>query len=334
MSANAVLIHGATGRTGRVIARQLCDAGVCVILAGRDEAGLRTLAASLPGVDAVRVVDAGSMAASRAAMRGCRVVVQCAALDEASVHGLVAAAIAAGSDYVDVGAERHKADAIARVHDRDARRRGVALCCGVAPIGGALGEWLGLAAARRALARRVEPEDLEALIVAYASDGLPPSLGSWSSSLAMLRRRPAAGWSLRAIEFPPPFGRTTAFAFGLGGGRALEARYPAAEHGTFAAFDLARSPASLLTILRGREHEATELWLAAVAHARVGPKVTSVGFSGKAPYRMTASMVALVVGRLLAARDRHGVVTPSELVSADAALGALAGAYGRLFVVD
>lgn len=324
-----MLIYGATGQTGRAVVEALAHAGsppVPLVLAGRNEAALRRVAAALPGVHELRVAPADAGPALCAAMDGCGLVLQCAALPEASVHAIVGAAISAGLSYIDVAAERDKVEALARRHDREARRQGVAVCCGVAPIGGALGEWLGLAAARRALAGR-EPSALTELTIAYASDALPPSLGSWASSLTMLGQRPTGGWGLRRLEFPPPFGRLAAFSFALGGSAALEVRYPAAAHRTYAAFSLPR-PTGAGVGARDRPPR-----IAAVAHARAGDRWASLGFSGVAPYLMTARMVALVAETLRSGTGPTGVVTASELMGPPRALAALEG-LGRLFVGD
>ncbi len=106
-----VLVYGATGRTGTLVARELAGLGVPLIVAGRDEVRVRALADGLgcswraAGLDDVASVLTG----------GVRVVVNVAGPFEATVPLVAGAAAAAGLDYVDLSNELVAIQALQRL---------------------------------------------------------------------------------------------------------------------------------------------------------------------------------------------------------------------------
>jgi short subunit dehydrogenase-like uncharacterized protein len=127
MSAS-LLIYGATGYTGRLLAREAVRRGLRPILAGRDAAKLATVAAPLDcDVRTVRLDDAAGLAA---ALRGVRVVLHAAGPFSQTAQPMVAACLAAGVHYLDLTGEIAVFDALSRL-DRDARRRGLRVMPGV-----------------------------------------------------------------------------------------------------------------------------------------------------------------------------------------------------------
>jgi short subunit dehydrogenase-like uncharacterized protein len=121
-----VLLFGATGTTGRLVARALERKGVSIALAGRNEAKLRALAAELGGPPIHRA-DATSPRALVSALDGCRVLLSCVGpftlLGEAGVR----AALEAGVHYLDSCGEGAFIRRLVEEFDDPARRRGVAL---------------------------------------------------------------------------------------------------------------------------------------------------------------------------------------------------------------
>jgi short subunit dehydrogenase-like uncharacterized protein len=105
-----VLVYGATGRTGALVARELAGQGIPLIVAGRDGARVRVLADELgcswraAGLDDLAPVLTG----------GVRVVVNVAGPFEASVPPVAGAAAAAGADYVDLSNELAAIQALQR----------------------------------------------------------------------------------------------------------------------------------------------------------------------------------------------------------------------------
>jgi len=113
---NTLLIYGATGYTGRMVATHARAVGLDICLAGRDEARLSSLAAEL-GVP-YRVIaldddlaDAGASASPegnerlKQAISGFHTVLNCAGPFARTAGPLMRACMAAGAHYLDITAE-------------------------------------------------------------------------------------------------------------------------------------------------------------------------------------------------------------------------------------
>jgi short subunit dehydrogenase-like uncharacterized protein len=96
-----VMVYGATGRTGRLVAGELARAGVPVVLAGRDEARLKRVAGDVPGD--YRVADIESLAGVLDPQ--IEVVVNVAGPFASTVGPVATAAARAGAHYVDLSNE-------------------------------------------------------------------------------------------------------------------------------------------------------------------------------------------------------------------------------------
>lgn len=110
-----IIVWGATGYTGSLVARRLAEAGVTdVVLAGRSGVRLDALADGLPGSQQVAVADADRPATLRALVSGEDVVI--ATVGPFSRHGWTAAQVCAeaGCAYLDSTGEP---PFIRRVHD-------------------------------------------------------------------------------------------------------------------------------------------------------------------------------------------------------------------------
>jgi uncharacterized protein YbjT (DUF2867 family) len=199
-----IAVFGATG----VVGRRLCEAlaadpgGGPLRLVGRRPAALAELAVALPGParPEVAVAALGDPAALAAAFAGARVVVNAAGPLRDTAEPVLAAALAAGAHYVDVGGEQAVLRALYERWESAVRRAGLVALPGAgldaalgdlaaawaaeqltAPDPGAVDDRAGDAgdAVRGApAARRAEDRPLDDIAVAYAFDGLALSAGS------------------------------------------------------------------------------------------------------------------------------------------------------------
>lgn len=115
---NAVWVLGAAGRTGRAVARRLHEFGLPLVLAGRDGAGLQTLATALEGAPRVFVGTLEETLAELPRWAPSVVFNTVGPFDVTAAQ--VARACPPGTHYVDVSAELPAAQAILAMDD-DAR---------------------------------------------------------------------------------------------------------------------------------------------------------------------------------------------------------------------
>jgi len=195
-----IVVHGATGTTGALVARALAARGARVRIAGRDRSRLAALTAELPGVG-FAIADAEDAPALARAFRGARVVVACAGPFQAIGEPVLAAAIAAGAHYVDIAGEQAFLRAMYERHEAAARRAGVCVVPGMA-VEVAPGD---LAAAWCAAYLAGEPEEpdqpvlrdtelepiatddpLDEIAIAYLLDRFVPTPATQRSAIAQL----------------------------------------------------------------------------------------------------------------------------------------------------
>lgn len=124
----SLLIYGAYGYSGALIARRAARAGIPAILAGRDAARTEALAAEL-GLPA-RVFPLDAPDALDAGLAGVSCVLHCAGPFSATSEPMVSACLRAGAHYLDITGEWHVFEAVA-ARDAEARARGVMLMPGV-----------------------------------------------------------------------------------------------------------------------------------------------------------------------------------------------------------
>jgi short subunit dehydrogenase-like uncharacterized protein len=122
-----LMIYGAAGYTGRMAAQHAATADTPLIFAGRDEAALAALAASL-GVE-YRVFALDDSAAIDQSLAGVGVLLNCAGPFAGTARVLMKAAIRNGVHYLDVAAELD-GYRLADVLDAEARAAGVMLLPG------------------------------------------------------------------------------------------------------------------------------------------------------------------------------------------------------------
>ena len=121
------MIYGANGYTGELIAREAKRQGKTPILAGRSAAKITALASELKLPSTVFRLEAPSEIV--AALRGVRLVLNCAGPFSKTADPLMRACIAAKAHYLDITGE---IDVLEGAHrfDADAKAAGVVLCPG------------------------------------------------------------------------------------------------------------------------------------------------------------------------------------------------------------
>jgi short subunit dehydrogenase-like uncharacterized protein len=199
-----IVLYGATGYTGRLVAQELARRGLDHVLSGRDPAKL----AALGGTTLAVALD--DDAALRELLAPASVVINCAGPFTLAGDALVRAAIATGTHYVDSTGEQPFIKMVFDRHAAAAERAGVALVP-------ALGfDYTPGDCIARVTANGLEP--LEEITIAYAVDGFGMSRGTLKSALEMMkggdlvyedeRWQPAPAGIYRAgFDFPEPIGR-------------------------------------------------------------------------------------------------------------------------------
>jgi short subunit dehydrogenase-like uncharacterized protein len=122
-----LLIYGATGYTGRLVAERAVQSGLDVTVAGRDAGKVRELASTL-GVES-RVFDVDDTDAVRVALRDVDCLLNVAGPFRHTARQLMDAAVEAGVHYLDTTAE-FEIFALAESKDAEASRAGVMVMSG------------------------------------------------------------------------------------------------------------------------------------------------------------------------------------------------------------
>ena len=203
-----VVLYGATGYTGRLIAHALDAAGASYAVAGRDRAKLEALAAMLPGKPAVEVAALSDAAALEAMASRARVVCSAAGPFVEAGPPVLQAAIAAGTAFCDITGEQAYLH-WAATQDAAARDAGVAVVNAVG-FDVVPSDFAAVRAAAGAT-------DVARLDIGIAVRGSGLSRGTRRSMAASAG---AGGWTrdgrlrsappgrfVRGFDFPPPLGR-------------------------------------------------------------------------------------------------------------------------------
>lgn len=123
-----LLIYGANGYTGELIARAAAAAGLAPILAGRSAAPIEALARELGCEFRVFALDAAAAVAT--ALAGSRVVLHCAGPFSATAGVMMAACLKARAHYTDITGEIEVFELGFR-QDAAAKQAGIVVCPGV-----------------------------------------------------------------------------------------------------------------------------------------------------------------------------------------------------------
>lgn len=208
--AGTVAVYGATGYTGKLVARELARRELDFVLSGRSASKLRALVDELGGGPGVRPASLDDRDALRHVFGDCAAVINCAGPFVRYGEPVVRAAIETGTHYVDTTGEQPYMRFIYDRLDDAARAAEVA----VVPAVGfdyVPGDLLSALVARG-------HEPLSELVLAYAARGFAATRGTLHSGLEMMRSggleyRDGAlrqvGWRPRRVSFtfPDPVGR-------------------------------------------------------------------------------------------------------------------------------
>jgi short subunit dehydrogenase-like uncharacterized protein len=312
-----VAVIGATGYTGGLVVRELIGRGVAVVAAGRNAEKLSTLP-----VEADRkVVDVTDAGALRAAVDGCRAVVNCVGSFIDHGEAVVAAAVAASAAYVDTTGEFPFLQRVFDTFDGPARAAGVAVVPGMA-FYSAPADFI---AALAALALGRAPDSVQ---VAYRLDGARPSKGTLRTNLRraglpcpvredgrLVNRR--VGDDPRLFRFPEPYGPATV------------ARWPGGEVLTVPRHTDARSVAAFLGMPKAASAVLRNPRLTPVLQ-RIGRRLVGDATAGPSDEARRRARFVVVAEAAAGGDVARGVVEGHDLYGVTAA--ACAEAVQRLSV--
>lgn len=212
-----IVLYGATGYTGRLVADELARRGLDHVLSGRDPDKLADLADARGAAALPASLD--DHASLRALLQDASVVINCAGPFTVAGDALVRAAVDTRTHYVDSTGEQSFIRMVFDNHGSAAARAEVALVSGLG-FDYAPGDCLA-----RLTAQGLEP--LREMVVAYDVVGFGMSRGTLRSALEMIkggsvvysdeRWQPAAGGIARAtFDFGPPVGRRSVSPYPAG----------------------------------------------------------------------------------------------------------------------
>lgn len=356
-----IVVVGATGYTGRLVARALRDAAAPrhVLLTGRDRAKLDRLlresgadGSTGPGRIERAQVDVKDRSSLAGTIRRGDVVINCAGPFSELGEPVVARCVEAGASYVDTTGEQPW------MREMRERYHSAASAAGVAVVNGMAFEWALGDCAAALLARRLEEggSALRSLDVIYAWGGSASSRGTRRTALRIMgargwelvrgewRRRPAAS-SRRTVAMG---GRTARTAVSFAAGEVVTVPRWAAEVETVRGWlvmggrtgAVARlvSPAlpALLPLLRplleplvlraddpGEAERAASGFTIRLEATGHGGREEAVEVRGIDPYGLTAAIAVAGAERALVSGRAAGVLAPSQLVDPAALLEGL-----------
>lgn len=219
MAGGPIAVYGASGYTGRLVARELARRGLDAVLAGRDAARLHAAAAAA-GVDyPVRAAALDDRDALRHALGDCAAVVNCAGPFVRFGEPVLRAALETGTHYLDTTGEQRWIQRVFEQHHAAAEAAEVAA---IPAVGF---DYLPGDLACRLAARDVEPA--REVAVGYWAEGFRATRGTIHSVLEVARDRPLeyrdgrfepAGRAPARLRFrfPPPVGEQTMTPFPAG----------------------------------------------------------------------------------------------------------------------
>jgi len=214
-----IVVYGATGLTGRRACAELEATGTAFAIAGRDADKLAELAAQFPAA-AVRVASIDDPAALARAFGDATVVLSCAGPAGATNEPVLAAALAAGAHYVDLGGDQAFLHGAYERYESAARRAGRVAIIG-AGVDCVLGDWAAAWAAAYVcgvasehsgdvdvvrtgpLDRLAEERPLDDIAVSYVFDDLVLSPAGQRAAFARLHGR-ALAWQRDRWETVAP----------------------------------------------------------------------------------------------------------------------------------
>lgn len=311
-----VLVHGATGHTGRFVIDELLRRGLTPVLAGRSAARLAAVVQRHAALEH-RVAVLDDPGALRRSLADVGAVINCAGPFLDTAGPLAMAAVEAGAHYLDVTAEQPAVAMLYRDLDDAARDAGVAVVPAMAFYGG-LADLL-LTAALDGDSRADEVEVAIGLDRWWPTDGTRAT-GARNTAIRQVIR----GGVLAPLASPAP---TTTWAYPGPLGDQPVVQMPFSEVITIARHldvgelrsylnttpleDLRDSttPPPTATDASGRSTQQFEVDVV----VRRGPDTRRISISGRDIYAVTAPIVVEGAARLLDGRHRGpGAMAPGE----------------------
>lgn len=313
-----IVVYGATGFTGTLVAHELQRRGLPALLAGRSAEKLARLADEVGGGVTTQAVALDDHDGLRRLFGDAAAVINCAGPFVRYGEPVVRAAVETGTHYVDTTGEQPFMRLVQERYDESARASGAAVvpAMGFDYVPGDLLAHL--------IAQGLEP--LRELVLAYAPKGVRPTRGTLRSALGMLaadsvlyedgdwRPAPLRGGrgQIRRFPFPDPVGTQPVM------------RYPSGEVLTVPRHVRTRTLTSLITVetLAGTPRAAPFLPFTAPALALalrsplaglIEPLLARYpeGPSEASRERVRFTIVALAHGE--DGRTRRGVVTGGDV---------------------
>ncbi|HWT92143.1 MAG TPA: saccharopine dehydrogenase NADP-binding domain-containing protein, partial [Solirubrobacteraceae bacterium] len=215
-----IAVYGATGYTGKLVARELRRRGLSAVLSGRNRSKLKAVVADVGAAWEIRPAAVDDPRALRAAFAGADVVINCAGPFTFYGAPVIEAALDAGAHYVDTTGEQPYMQKVFQHLDGRAKNAGKAVvpAVGFDYLPGDL--ICALTAAGH--------EPLRELVVGYALTGFGATRGTMHSALEMMKGgdEEYAGGRWRTAGRAP---LRESFDFGGATGRQPVARYPGGE---------------------------------------------------------------------------------------------------------
>jgi len=361
-----IVIYGASGYTGSLIAEALHEQELDFAMAGRDRMRLQNAAAAR--CDDLRCAGADDHDGLVRIFEDADVVVNCAGPFGTLGEGVVRAALEADCHYIDTTGEQDFAKSIYEQFESAARRakRVIINACAFEV---ALGDW-----AAHVAAHALDSPVADVISIAYAVENMQPTRGTQLSILDAIGKpgfrweddrwiQVSPGAERLELIFPEPFGPRTALSFPSPEVVTVPRHSPAKRVQTYMslgednALTRAASMAapilapvftpllgSLLRTGLGAIAEATirstqspgqaseqVARFAIVAEATCGTQVRRCAVAGEDIYRVSASIACLAAERLQYEGELGGVLAPSELFPAQLALEEIAQKH-QLFI--
>jgi short subunit dehydrogenase-like uncharacterized protein len=339
---NRIVVVGATGYTGKLVARELSGGVEPVLLTARDPERLQALAREV-GAATTRIVDVAKAETLAGALRGGDVVVNCAGPFSDLGEPVVEACIAAGAHYLDITGEQRF---MKRVYDRF---HGAAQDAGLVVVNGMAFEYaIGDCAAALAASRLSPPLRSVDLFYAWHGGVRTSSRGTRRSVLRVIRdggyayangrwshwhtgaqretvrlpggkRRPALWFPAGEILTVPRHQQVRTVRGWIVIGSALAAALPRIAPvlprlvslvEPLSEWHLRRAPEGP----RPEQRRRSRFLICAVAIGSDGDQAC-INVDGANPYELTATIVAHAARRLLrSAPSSTGVLAPAQLL--------------------
>ncbi|WP_129648064.1 saccharopine dehydrogenase NADP-binding domain-containing protein [Peristeroidobacter agariperforans] len=315
MKQPSIGVYGATGHTGRLVAKEFAHRGYRLRLGGRRPDELESVARALEAESQVFACSDANATARFA--EGLSVVVNCAGPFGATALPIAQAALAAGAHYVDTTGEPPVvSDLQQRLSDTAARQR-----CAVVPAVG----FFGALPALLAHATADTWDSVEQITIAYALSGWRMTAGSRAAAAGLSGHRPVFCDGRLDIQIGPPRFGEWRFPDPIAAASVLVG-YPAPEVVLLARRLARREVNVLMTASTLQEIRADAGYHDVAATERAASKfmvvaevasdtARRVGYaSGHDIYGITASLVGEITTRLTTHRPPSGVLAPFEIV--------------------